>query len=299
MKISTRNDSVNRLSACNALLTMRREIPKVAQQEARSPEETRSARTVNSEGHGDESRAKIAKLSIDSHENGSRSMDVDRYEHYVITSLPYAVETGSERKRHSVEAAARVRSLITLNSGSSSTEESDSPDEDRNRRSRSCSPLKSETSGDDTDQSAVSSSTYGKRARLQPVRTTEVTHAFRKHSPWMISAPVHYSQRTAAKLPSPMAPAPLLWKPFISFPYVATTLYVPCIPHFCDYDCDSDRFIAVTFNNYERMTFAVLQRALKVIHAPKGLRTKPKVLQYLRSYFVAIRDRSHVISVEK
>jgi hypothetical protein len=62
---------------------------------------------------------------------------------------------------------------------------------------------------------------------------------------------------------------------------------------------DLDQYILVTAGNYERMSNVMLQQVLQAIQAPANLRTKTKASLYLKSYFLAVRDRSHVIYVEK
>jgi hypothetical protein len=93
-----------------------------------------------------------------------------------------------------------------------------------------------------------------------------------------------------------MSLAPVLWTPVL----------IPAAPHPINTKSgqvsiirDLDHYILVSAGNYERMSNAVLQQALQVIQAPTHLRTKSKALPYLKSYFVAVRDRSHGIYVEK
>lgn len=94
----------------------------------------------------------------------------------------------------------------------------------------------------------------------------------------------------------PMSQAPVLFRPvFIPatpHPMIARLGQVPAAR-------DLNQFIPVLAHNYEKMSNAVLQQALQLIQAPSNLRTKPKALQYLKSYFLAVRDPSHVIFVEK
>jgi hypothetical protein len=94
----------------------------------------------------------------------------------------------------------------------------------------------------------------------------------------------------------PMSPAPVLFRPVLIpgalHPINARSGQVLAAR-------DTNRYIFVHARNYERMSNAMLQQALQVIQAPANLRTKPKALQYLKSYFLAVRDRSHIIYVEK
>jgi hypothetical protein len=95
---------------------------------------------------------------------------------------------------------------------------------------------------------------------------------------------------------SPMSQAPVLFRPVLipaALPPInARSSQAPVVR-------DPNRYILVRARNYEKMSFAVLQQALQLIQAPANIRTKPKALQYLKSYFLAVRDRSHVIYVEK
>jgi hypothetical protein len=95
---------------------------------------------------------------------------------------------------------------------------------------------------------------------------------------------------------SPMSQAPVLFRPVLIpaalTPINARSSQAPVVR-------DPNRYILVRARNYEKMSYAVLQQALQLIQAPANIRTKPKALQYLKSYFLAVRDRSHVIYVEK
>jgi hypothetical protein len=90
----------------------------------------------------------------------------------------------------------------------------------------------------------------------------------------------------------PMSQAPVLFRPVLIPALLARSSQAPVVR-------DLSRYILVRARNYEKMSNAVLQQALQLIQAPANVRTKPKALQYLKSYFLAVRDRSHVIYVEK
>ncbi len=94
----------------------------------------------------------------------------------------------------------------------------------------------------------------------------------------------------------PMSQAPVLFRPVLipaALPPInGGSSQAPVVR-------DPNRYILVRGRSYEKMSFAVLQQALQLIQAPANIRTKPKALQYLKSYFLAVRDRSHVIYVEK
>jgi hypothetical protein len=112
-------------------------------------------------------------------------------------------------------------------------------------------------------------------------------------------------ERAPGPLPSsqiiPLRPAPRHHHPMSSAPVLWTPVHIPAAPRLGKIPVvrDLDQYILVTSGNYERMSNAVLQQALQAIQAPANLRTKPKALQYLKSYFLAIRDQSHVIYVNK
>jgi hypothetical protein len=175
----------------------------------------------------------------------------------------------------------------TCSEGSASSEES---------QELSCSPLTSDASEEMDHPPPIGSSSTGNTSRTERLRNQMVlVERAPEPLPSSQSIPLRPSP---LRQHHPMSPAPVLWTPVriptVPHPINARSGRVPVVR-------DLDKYIIVTAGNYERMSNAVLQQALQVIHspAPANLRTTPKALQYLKSYFLAVRDRSHVIYVEK
>jgi hypothetical protein len=160
-----------------------------------------------------------------------------------------------------------------------------------------CSPLTSDASGEmnlPTPLGSTGSNSAGNTSRTERTRNQMVLV---ERAP----EPLPYSQSiprrpTRPRHHHPMSPAPVLWMPVL----------IPAAPHSTNTRSaqipvvrDLDQYILVTAGNYERMSNVILQQVLQAIQAPAKLRTKPEASLYLKSYFLAVRDRSHVIYVEK
>jgi hypothetical protein len=160
-------------------------------------------------------------------------------------------------------------------------------------RQLSCSPLTSDASAEmNLPTPRGSSNIAGDTSRTQRIR---------KHMILVERAPGPLpSSQTIPLRPAqprghhPMSPAPVLWMPVLipAAPTNTRSTQIPVVR-------DLDHYILVTAGNYESMSNVVLQQVLQVIQAPANLRTKPKASLYLKSYFLAVRDRSHVIYVDK
>jgi hypothetical protein len=160
----------------------------------------------------------------------------------------------------------------------------------------SCSPLTSDASGETNLPTPLlgSSNTAGNTSRTERIRNQMV---LMERAPEPLPSNQSTSQRpTRPRHQHPMSPAPILWTPVL----------IPAAPHPTNTRSggvpvvrDLDQYILVTAGNYERMSNVMLQQVLQAIQAPANLRTKTKASLYLKSYFLAVRDRSHVIYVEK
>jgi hypothetical protein len=128
----------------------------------------------------------------------------------------------------------------------------------------------------------------GDQSRMVLVERAPQPLPSRQNIPLRRSPPQHHR---------PLSQAPVLFRPVLIpaalHPLNAKSGQVPPVVR------DLNRYILVRARNYEKMSNAVLQQALQLIQAPSNVRTKPKALRYLKSYFLAVRDRSHIIYVEK
>jgi hypothetical protein len=155
----------------------------------------------------------------------------------------------------------------------------------------SCSPHTSDTSEEMNPPMPLRSSSTANTLRTERLKNKMVL-VERVPEP----LPSNQSIHLRPSLQRPMSLAPVLWTPVLipvsRHPINTRSGQVSVVR-------DLDHYIIVSAGNYERMRNAVLQQALQVIQAPTNLRTKSKALPYLKSYFFAVRDRSHVIYVEK
>jgi hypothetical protein len=158
----------------------------------------------------------------------------------------------------------------------------------------SCSPLTSDDSSGEMNlpTSVRSSYTAGDTSRTQRIRKHMVL-VERAPEP-LPSSQIIPLRQARPRHHHPMSPAPVLWMPVL-IPAAPTNIRSTQIPVVRDLD----HYILVTAGNYERMSNAMLQQVLQAIQAPATIRTRPKASLYLKSYFLAVRDRSHVIYVEK
>jgi hypothetical protein len=161
----------------------------------------------------------------------------------------------------------------------------------------SCSPLTSDASGEmdlPTPLGSAGRNTAGNTSRTERIRNQMVLV---ERAPEPLPSSQSIPRRpTPPRQYHPMSPAPVLWMPVLipAAPHSANTrsAQIPVVR-------DLDQYIIVSAGNYERMSNVILQQVLQAIQAPANLRTKPKASLYLKSYFLAVRDRSHVIYVEK
>jgi hypothetical protein len=263
-----------RITACKALLIMRRSFPV---KQARYQKD-RTARTVDRYDNAYDK----SSSNFDSHvENASERHRFESIHNgaHVLPSI-----AGTKSTMNNVYFTSR-HSHDTCSEGSASSEES---------RQLSCSPLTSDASEEVNPPTPRGISQTGHTSPADRLRNQMVlVERAPEPLPSSQSIPLRPSP---PRRHHPMSPAPVLWMPVLIpaalHSIKARSGQVPAVR-------DPNRYILVRAGNYERMSSAVLQQALQVIQAPATLRTKPNALKYLKSYFLAVRDRSHVIYVEK
>jgi hypothetical protein len=274
---ATRNKS--RLTACKALLNMKRARPH--KQECYE-KESRTVRTFDRSEKTDESRADVDDTQMDfaGVNNRTESICYQATDLPLPQALPPIIGTTTTTTINMNFAIRYPDSSPPAHETSTSNSESEQ---------RSWSPLTSDTSEEMNPPTVLGNSDSGnawhstERPRNQMVLV--------ERAPEPLSSIQSLPLRPLPQRPSPLSAAPVLWRPVL-IPTGAVVDQVPGVHA-------PDRYIVVTALNCGRMGNAVLQQALKVIQAPASLQTKPQALQYLKSYFLAVRDRSHVIYVEK
>jgi hypothetical protein len=274
----------NRIKACEALLNMKRALPyKQVKYQKDRPARFEMTDVDESSSDGDESQVEnpsdLDGLGYVRYErNGANTLALPRL-------LPSIADTNTKmnnmwdsKNHHSGPAQ------VTCSEGSSSSEES---------QQRRYSPLTSHPSEEMNPATKLGTGNTSRTDRLWDQSLMVLVKRAPKALPSKPSIPIRPSP---PQHHSPMSQAPVLFRPVL-IPAALDTIkarssQTPVVR-------DLNRHIPVRARNYEKMSHAVLQQALQLIHAPTNIRTKPKALQYLKSYFLAVRDRSHVIYVEK
>jgi hypothetical protein len=277
------------MKACKALLNMKRALP---DKQARYQHD-RTTRTVvdrYKKADVDES----SSIFDDSHvENASEYDRLENINKAQALPLPQVLPSiiGAKSTINSIFVCRRSAytrpAHETCSGGSVCSEES---------RQRSCSPLTSDASEEmNIPTTPIRTINTGSSSPTESLKNQMIL-VERAPEPLPSSRRIPLRRPPPPRHHHPMPSAPVLWRPVkipaALHPISARPAQVPAVR-------DLNRYILVRARNYERMSNAVLQQALQVIQAPANLQTKPKALQYLKSYFLAVQDRSHVIYVEK
>jgi hypothetical protein len=279
------------MKACKALLNMKRSLPN---KQARYQND-RTTRTVDRYKNADvESSSNFDDSQVEHASEYDRLESINKAQALQLPQalpIPHALPStaGAMNTIFVSRRSAYTRPAhVTCSGGSVCSEES---------RQRSCSPLTSDASEDMNVPTPIRSINTG-NGNSSPFEMPRNQMVLVKAAP----EPLPYNRRIPLRASPPpprlhpMPTAPVLWRP-VKIPAALHPINAKLaqVPTFRDFN----RYIVVRARNYERMSNAVLQQALQEIQAPVNLRTKPKALQYLKSYFLAVRDRSHVIYVEK
>jgi hypothetical protein len=273
-----------RITACEALLNMKRAFP-------HKQAKYRTDRTARPEKTESSSNIEESQVESPSDLDGLGNIRNRAYALPLPQALPsiaYAKSTMNNMYFTSLDSGAgytrRPARQVTCFEGSASRDES---------HQLSYSPLTSDSSEEMNPPAPLKSGNNSRAERLGDQSHMVLVERAPQPLPSIRKIPL---RRPPPQHHRPMSQAPVLFRPVLIpaalDPINARSSHVPVFR-------DLNRYILVRARNYEKMSNAVLQQALQLIQAPSNVRTKPKALQYLKSYFLAVRDRSHVIYVEK
>jgi hypothetical protein len=261
-----------RMTACKALLNMKRAFPH---------KQARYQRTARPEKTESSSNIEESQLENPSDLDGFGNIRTRAHALPLPQTLPSIADTKMTMSNvyftSLVSGYTRQPAQVTCSGGSVSSDES---------QQLRYSPLTCDSSEQMNPPSPLGTGNtsraerFGDQSRMVLVESAPQPLPSRRNiSP----------RRLPPQHPRPLSQAPVLFRPVL---IPAALDQVPVVR-------DPNRYILVRAGNYEKMSNAVLQQALELIQAPANIRTKSKALQYLKSYFLAVRDRSHVIYVEK
>jgi hypothetical protein len=292
MTMGTPTTNQKRITACTALLNMKR-AP--SNKQACYEEESTTERTVDRYEKADESRSKVDDSQMEFSGENDRMESI----HYQAQALPLPLPLrpilptiiGPNNTTNNMHFTSRY------SDPSPPSHETCSNSCASNESQQRCStPRTSNTSEEMNPSTPPGNGDIGNAGHSTKRTWNQMVLVERAPEP--LSSIPSLPLRPLPKHPSPMSPAPVLWMPVhipAPNPAGAVVVQAPGVH-------DPNRYIVVTAGNYQIMANAVLQQALTVIQVPANLRkkrTKPKALQYLKSYFLAVRDRSHAIYVVK